>query len=65
MDHLDVTSAFLNDEIIQRSMPRNRRVIKNRQGGYDIKNKKALYELKHALKTWYSKLDNSLVTLGV
>ena len=64
--HLDVKSAFLNGEISEE-------IYVKQPEGYEIPGKehhvyklrKALYGLKQAPRAWYSKLDKSLLELGL
>ena len=64
--HLDVKSAFLNGEILEE-------IYVKKPEGYEIPGKehhvyklrKALYVLKQAPRAWYSKLDKSLLELGL
>ena len=64
--HLDVKSAFLNGEIVEE-------IYVKQSEGYEIPRKehcfnrlkKAMYELKQAPRAWYSKLDISLLELGL
>ena len=64
--HLDVKSTFLNDEVMEE-------IYVKQLEGYEIpgkehhvdKLKKALYGLKQAPRAWYSKLEKSLLELGL
>ena len=63
---LDVKSAFLNGEVLEQ-------IYVKQLEGYEIPRKehhvyklrKALYRLKQAPRAWYSKLDKSLLELGL
>lgn len=63
--HMDVKTTFLNGVIEEE-------VHIEKQEGFDTfdkeshvcKLKRALYGLKQALRTWYTKIDNYLISLG-
>ena len=64
--HLDVKSAFLNGEISEDIYVKQREVYEILGKEHHVyKLRKALYSLKQAPRAWYSKLDKSLLELGL
>ena len=64
--HLDVKSAFLNGEISEEiyvKQPEGYEIPRKEHHVYKLR--KALYGLKQAPRAWYSKLDKSLLELGL
>lgn len=65
MYQLDVKSAFLNgllDEVLYVEQPEGFVVKEQKENVYLLK--KALYSLKQAPRTWYSRIDEHLMQVG-
>lgn len=63
--HLDVKSAFLNGKILEEvfvEQPKGFEIEKKPKMVYKLK--KALYRLKQAPRSWYSKIDSYFAQQG-